>query len=47
LLPGRNVQPLCVKLLVERHVVCGEPCQFTGVLNGARVDALVTSGAYP
>src|ERR1700730_17247865 len=45
LLPGRNVQPLGVKLLVERQVVCGEPCQCTGVLNGARVHALVTSEA--
>src|SRR5271168_5468342 len=40
LLPWRNVQPLCAKLLVERPVVSGEPCQLTGVLDGVPVHAL-------
>src|SRR5277367_3201077 len=40
LLPGRNVQPLCVKLLVERPAVSGEPGQLTGVLDGVPVHAL-------
>ena len=40
MLPGRNVQPLCVKLFVERPVVSGEPCQLAGVLDGMRVHAL-------
>ncbi len=40
MLPGLNVQPLCVKLLVERPVASGEPCQLTGVLDGVPVHAL-------
>src|SRR5215471_11971350 len=40
LLPRRNVQSLCVKLLVERPVVGGEPGQVAGVLDGVRVSAL-------
>ncbi len=40
LLPRRHVQPLCVKPLVERPVVGGEPGQLGGVLDGVRVNAL-------
>src|SRR5271169_3253607 len=40
LLPWRNVQPLCVKPLVERPVVGGEPGQLAGVLDSVRVHAL-------
>jgi len=36
----RNVQPLCVKPLVERPVVGGEPGQLGGVLDGVRVHPL-------
>jgi hypothetical protein len=39
-LPRRNVQPLCVKPLVERPVVGGEPGQVAGVLDGVRVGVL-------
>jgi hypothetical protein len=39
-LPWRDVQPLGVKLLVERLVVGGEPGQLGGVRGGVRVGAL-------
>ena len=39
-LPGRDVEPLRVELLVERQVMGGEPRQLVGALDGVRVHAL-------
>src|SRR5829696_3363670 len=46
-LPRRDVEPVRVELLVERHVVGGEPRQLVGGLDGVRVAtlALLEAGA--
>jgi hypothetical protein len=40
-LPRGDVQSLCVKPLIERPVVGGEPGQAGGVVDGVRVHVLV------
>ena len=38
--PWRNVQPLCIELLVERPVMSSESGQVGGVADGVRIHVL-------